>query len=495
MLTVASPFFASRLRIGITFEQTLGSTDAFITQLVAYARYSESQWPFVTMPAFAIHATKLLKLSRAFYFSVYPFVEPWQRDEWQKYAKDSDGWIYESLDIQAKDEDWWGEHESTFGTSYEIFSGSEPLTEPSDYMNNYLPSWQVHPMVPSAGWGRVYNYDFWSIDALAEGIIHADEAKRVVVSPQVNAIWDPTSEESIAGAKSQSDWAANFARPETDTSEPFSVITFPIYDDLETVKLDLSKNHTFVAILTFSLFWRELLTNVLPKGSDGVLVVFSDPCSPAFTYRLDGPKATYLGQGDLHDKKFDPYGIQHTATLPELANPNNRGEEASSYTGLPISETYCPRTITVYPSHAMEDNHSTDDPILFTIVAASIFLFTSAIFILYDFFVNRRQQIVLQRALQSGAIVDSLFPSKVKEQLYEEQKGNNEKEKALQSFQLNASSKMGSSEGGRPIADLYENTTILFGDLVGFTAWSTKRTPVDVFDLLESIYGHFDKYV
>ena len=46
---------------------------------------------------------------------------------------------------------------------------------------------------------------------------------------------------------------------------------------------------------------------------------------------------------------------------------------------------------------------------------------------------------------------------------------------------------------GRPIADLYDNTTIFFADLVGFTSWSAKRNPVEVFDLLESIYGRFDK--
>jgi hypothetical protein len=366
-------------RIGTTFEQTLGSTDAFITQLVAYARYSHSPWPFVTMPSFAIHATKLLKLSKAFYFSVYPFVEPWERDEWQSYANASDDWIYESLDIQAKDEDWWGEPETSFGTSYEIYSGNEAQTAPYDYMNNYLPTWQIHPVVPKAGWGRVYNYDIWYIEPLAQAILAADKEKRVVVSPQVNAIYDPTSEDSIASAKSQSDWAAYYARPGTDTSEPFSVITFPIYDSLETVRLDTSKNHSFVAVLTFSLFWRELLTNVLPEGSDGVIVVFSDPCSPAFTYRLDGPKAIYLGQGDLHDSKYDGHGVEHQATLPDLANP--QGKESSSYTGLPIHDSHCLRTITVYPSDAMEDNHTSKDPVIFTVAAACIFLFTSAIFV------------------------------------------------------------------------------------------------------------------
>jgi len=39
---------------------------------------------------------------------------------------------------------------------------------------------------------------------------------------------------------------------------------------------------------------------------------------------------------------------------------------------------------------------------------------------------------------------------------------------------------------------LYENSTIYFADLVGFTAWSAKRTPEEVFQLLESLYSVFD---
>lgn len=33
----------------------------------------------------------------------------------------------------------------------------------------------------------------------------------------------------------------------------------------------------------------------------------------------------------------------------------------------------------------------------------------------------------------------------------------------------------------------------MFADLKGFTAWSSERAPADVFELLETIYGEFDK--
>jgi class 3 adenylate cyclase len=38
-------------------------------------------------------------------------------------------------------------------------------------------------------------------------------------------------------------------------------------------------------------------------------------------------------------------------------------------------------------------------------------------------------------------------------------------------------------------------TTVMFADLVGFTAWSSVREPAQVFTLLETIYSAFDKIV
>ena len=41
-----------------------------------------------------------------------------------------------------------------------------------------------------------------------------------------------------------------------------------------------------------------------------------------------------------------------------------------------------------------------------------------------------------------------------------------------------------------PIADLYPSTTVLFADISGFTAWSSEREPVQVFQLLVSGVRH-----
>ena len=45
----------------------------------------------------------------------------------------------------------------------------------------------------------------------------------------------------------------------------------------------------------------------------------------------------------------------------------------------------------------------------------------------------------------------------------------------------------------KPMADLFLETTVMFADISGFTAWSSVREPTQVFILLENIYGAFDK--
>jgi hypothetical protein len=146
----------------------------------------------------------------------------------------------------------------------------------------------------------------------------------------------------------------------------------------------------------------------LPQNSNGVYVVLEHTCGKgqAFTYRLDGSDTTYLGVGDLHDPKYDDLGF--SATLSELMD-TTKSDRDSTYTGLPLADDFCDKTLKVYPSQDMEDDYKTMKPVLFTVIAAFIFVFTSVVFVTYDLLVARRQKIiVMDRALASGAIVSSL---------------------------------------------------------------------------------------
>jgi class 3 adenylate cyclase len=88
-------------------------------------------------------------------------------------------------------------------------------------------------------------------------------------------------------------------------------------------------------------------------------------------------------------------------------------------------------------------------------------------------------------AARSSAIVSSLFPSNVRDRLMaQDHEADRERRDARG---------VGGIYKSKPIADLFPETTVLFGDIVGFTAWSSVRDPTQVFTLLETVYHEFDE--
>lgn len=123
-------------------------------------------------------------------------------------------------------------------------------------------------------------------------------------------------------------------------------------------------------------------------------------------------------------------------------------------------------------------------PAIFTVGVILLFCFTSCVFIVYDFQVQRRQAIVLLSANQNSAIVSSLFPSTVRDRLIAEKSNQTStptttKKQTLKTFLTQGNIPFdektsedvdgGYAYGSKPIADLFPETSIFFADLVGFT--------------------------
>jgi class 3 adenylate cyclase len=105
----------------------------------------------------------------------------------------------------------------------------------------------------------------------------------------------------------------------------------------------------------------------------------------------------------------------------------------------------------------------------------------------------------LEQAKRLEAIVTSVFPKEVGLRLIAQ--SNDEAwqpgatRKSLHSFLAKngeSSGELSEQRRRKPIADLFPNTTVMFADMVGFTAWSSTREPSQVFILLETVYNEFD---
>jgi len=143
-----------------------------------------------------------------------------------------------------------------------------------------------------------------------------------------------------------------------------------------------------------------------------------------FIYLPDGPRTTFLGRGDLHDHRFN--ALEQSSVLTAL---DSFTVKAGQYTGVPLDDEFCPTTIRIYPSIVLYDIHHSTNPATFTAIMVSIFAFTSAVFVMYDCCVERRQQVVMHTVVTSAANV-CLLEEKVRERTTKLQETNDRLEEA-----------------------------------------------------------------
>jgi class 3 adenylate cyclase len=163
---------------------------------------------------------------------------------------------------------------------------------------------------------------------------------------------------------------------------------------------------------------------------------------------------------------------------------------------------HCVYSLSLYTSEDFKDGKSeTNLIVICSFAAVTAFLVMIMTFLMYDRFVRNRNAKMVYAAARSNAIISSMFPTQVRDRLFaekdEKKKG---KEYIAQKTQLKSmmNSKERENEDNeqmykdKPIADLFLETSILFADIVGFTAWSSVREPSQVFVLLETIFQAFD---
>jgi class 3 adenylate cyclase len=212
-------------------------------------------------------------------------------------------------------------------------------------------------------------------------------------------------------------------------------------------------------------------------------------------------QAEYAGEGDLHEIRYNHMKV-------EIPFSNYLRESTKDVPGQ------CVYTFNVYPTIEFQDGFRSDLPLRMTMVVSAAFCFMILTFLAYDWFVQRRNQTVVGAAARANAILSTLFPKNIRDRLFEERElveetagqkkpllnrpGNKAR---LSKFLNNEANGLNSGEDAddddfmyktKPIADLFPETTILFADISGFTAWSSTREPSQVFVLLETIYKAFD---
>ena len=476
-------------------------------------------WPFVTVP-FWDDFVRDEFVTKGGQLVLLPRVIPALQSVWQTYIAQEEEWWVTQADVSHHQESWWTDRWTEWGVAvpddfsaahgvarsiFQLSTNATALQSATDTVT--YPHWQTAP---------------WSSDVQA-WINHHDDTTET--SSQVT-LQSRTAFDSVASL---------------DVS---TQLVYPLVAN--------NNNGVVVAQMAWQTSWKDRLQSAISDMGATHLVLQvsseSDDEETSMHFAVNG-------QGQVESLAEPPSSLQsqidnnsNTTTLLAWGNLVQDLLEAlpEEYTGPAVKvDGFNEYTIRVFPQ-AVENDDDDSSSILalcLGILACGLLILVAA----YTYMSYRQQRALEKSAFQADAVVSSLFPHQVKEQLYEQHgqelteggarrrnsnefmshRRNSNEMTARRRFSNEASTSTralsptsfmnprrrnsvehstngaeaeepsSSSNYGDfaapPIAEYYDTSTILFSDLAGFTKWSAGREPAEVFEFLERLYGGFDE--
>lgn len=491
--------------------------------ITSYALYSNSTWPYVTVPYMEVQGRSFLDVANAETVVFSPIVR--NVSEWNEYAVANQWWLQESYSLESEA----AIEAKPIPSEMFYKSRGTILPEPQIPGTLYSPRWQQAHAPPDAS---VINFNLLSNEIYAK-IFHVVEKSR---SPGLSEIFDTSflvdhdhgHEGYLTNNDEHNKHGEHDEHDEHDELEEInavvegahveSLLVQPIYEKYDS---NGYPGGDLVGTLAVVIPWDIYFRNLLPDSAETIVCVVRNTCGDVFTHEITGLRSSLLGVGDLHESKYDY--LEHVVAYGRPTNVDMNEDIVSHIDGADSS--HCQYTMSIYPTVEFEESYQTNNAAIYTTVVVLIFVFTTFVFVVYDFLVQRRQDRVHSGAMKSNAIISSLFPAEVRERLFQNSletdgaKGNRPFGKytgkniepaarfRLKSYLDNdnadSATKTTHADGTevkampemydtKPIADLFPNTTVMFADIAGFTAWSSVREPSQVFTLLETVYRAFD---
>lgn len=477
-----------------SMERKLEAVDALSVSITAAARATGAKFPFVSVPDFAIRAANTRILAETALISYLPLVQEPERAEWENFVQENfDAYFWPSFEFESyqrmQQDERLGlpKRNETFDIAMlqmqpanpriVVFTPYGTVENATDGTGPYLPLWHSSPSGPYSaiinnnGFGTQSAPDFYATITTGKATLGSGAN---------------LNKESLGGTGAFVQVMYSIGQYRYSVSDylgdPWTGLAYPVFDTFDPV------SRRTVGVISADVYWRRMFSDLLAPDEIGVYCVLQNTFNQTMTFRLDGPTATYVGQDDLRDTKYADLATEaHLSDyISKLASPISK-----SYTTADLNTDFSDYTLTLYPSDDFRERFSNNDDVVFTIVLVMVFLFASLVFMAYDYLVGRRQSTVMARAIASSSIVSSLFPTQVRDQLYEQDARRKEQEEGLKKFMMN--SEKSGDDSDSPIASSFANATVFFADIAGFTRWSATREPVQVFTLLETLYGGIDR--
>jgi hypothetical protein len=393
--------------------EVLGDTITF------YTLDADAQWPFVTVPKFEERAAPIRMSSKLDIIGFSPLVMTMEREAWEAHVVEHQGWIQESyqamtltnteeesnqeygLSVQQQQQQQQRvvnnesiaysalvpEHGNVYSISPQI---SVISPESGKYVSNpqrgpYLPISMLSPPPPPTE-TAIINTDllsdqrfrllFESFLLLPEQLPQTNKSKSDFAISQVmsNSIYFAAQNTEV----NESSGENSIRGRGQDNNQQFpanSVLIHPIRD--------LYNRQGDIKAFALGVFkWHNFLSDLLPDDVHGVNVVLYNPCTSdeqasMHTFRIQGPKAAYMGDQDLHEVEHTQLCQETVLTEFDSYMHHLPPEESDTMTGTTrvtsTAATTCNYELRIFPSQEYKSSMETKGPAVFTAIIASVF--------------------------------------------------------------------------------------------------------------------------
>jgi class 3 adenylate cyclase len=369
-----------------------------------------------------------------------PLILESEKNDWETYSVQEQGWIDEALLNRG----WTAETT--------VIPGTIQSLNASTFQDRFAPVWQMSPVPRDRS---IINTDLYSHPDLVAILKIFDE---------------PNSNQAQMSGIVNATVFLNFVSDATDSDGPTSILAVPVYQDFTATA-------GIVGFVVGIISWDVILDVPYETDDRPIAIDVKNSCGPAFSYQVSEDAVTYMG-------------IDH-ASSPDLQYE------------YPLFES-CDYSLTLGTTDEFQSAYESSSPLISAVLVFVLFAFIMTVFFIYDFIVQQRQKKLLMTAQRTDAVVSSLFPEDVQRRIMADAEEKEKKEQRMtvtnkmKEFLQDATqpaSKSGKATElrGKPIADFFPEATVMFANLVGFTAWSSMREPTQIFTFLESIYNALDE--
>lgn len=393
----------------------------------------------VTVPQFDQRMRDFLNSTELIMYA--PLILEAEIRDWETYSVREQGWIDEALENRG-----WTAETTSIVENIQFITASRT-------QESYAPLWQMSPVPPDRS---IINTDLFSHPGIASTLRNLTTSNNSTTMSGIVSV----------------DGFLKFVPDYEESDGPTSILAVPVYGSFT--------DPTTIIGYVLGIFAWDVILDV-PSFKNAVEPIFMEikqSCGgPAFSYQANKDAMTYLGT--------------NVASTMDLQEEH------------PIFDA-CGYSLTMGTTEAFVDSYANTAPLVSAILVFVLFAFIMSIFFIYDFIVQQRQKKLLMTAQRTNAVVSSLFPEDVQRRIMAEAEAQEKKEQRMtvtnkmkeflqDTAQPTSKGDKAAELRGKPIADFFPEATVMFADLVGFTAWSSMREPTQVFTLLESIYNSFDE--